>query len=188
MGYLSTFHEDSTKLSGAVDMPEGLDAIRRNLNKIKKWNHGNLIIRFNKTKRKVLHLSQGSHGYQHRLGDEQIKSSLAERGLGVLVDERLDMTWPCALAGQKAKSIKSSMASRLREVTLPLCSGGTPPAVLHPALGSSLEEEPGLTEAVQMPMKMIRKLENLSYKYSLRKLGLFSLEKRNLRGYFIAVI
>jgi len=47
------------------------------------------------------------------------------------------------LTAQKANHIlgciKSSMASRLREVILPLCSGETPPGVLHLALEPSAQ-------------------------------------------------
>ena len=97
-------------------------------------------MRFNRAKSKMLHLGRGNPQYQYRLGDEWIESSLAEKDLGILVDEKLGMSWQCALAALKANRIlgcmKRSVASRLRDLILPLCCGETPPAVLCPALGS----------------------------------------------------
>ena len=84
------------------------------------------LVRFNKSKRKVLHLSRGNHHYQYKLGDERIKCSPAEKDLGVLVDGKLDMSQQCALTALKANCIlsciKRSVGSRAREVILPLCS------------------------------------------------------------------
>lgn len=57
----------------------------------------------------------------------------------MLVDEKLNMSWQCALAAPNANyvlgGIKSSMGSRAREGVLPLSTGDTPPGLLHPALG-----------------------------------------------------
>ncbi|KAK4825313.1 LOW QUALITY PROTEIN: hypothetical protein QYF61_026832 [Mycteria americana] len=105
---------NDTKLSSAVVMPGGQNAIQRDLDKLEKWAHVNLL-RSNKAKGKVLHM------------------------------------------------------------------------VLRPALGSSAQERHGPAGAgPEEATEMVRGLEPLCCEEGLRELGLFSLEKRRLRGDLIA--
>ena len=95
---------------------------------------------------KDLYLELGNPRYVYRLREE-FESSSDEKDLRVLVGEKHNMRQQCVTAAQKANgvlgSIRRVVASREREVVVPLCSCEAPAGVLCLCLEPPTQERCG---------------------------------------------
>lgn len=84
----SAIFADDIKLCGAFDTLEERNVNQADLDRLELWAYAN-VLKFNKPKFKVQHMHWGNSKHKYRVCNEWIESRPVEKGLRVLVDEKL---------------------------------------------------------------------------------------------------
>ena len=125
------------------------------------------------------------------MGDPCLSNTTSEKDIGTVVDHKLNMSQQCDVAAKKANAIMGCINRSIASKSLvPLYL-----ALVRPHLEYCIQfwaphfkKDADKLEGVQRrAMRMIRGLETKPYGERLKELGMFSLEKRRLRGDMIAL-
>ncbi|KAK4807889.1 hypothetical protein QYF61_007795 [Mycteria americana] len=158
---------------------EGRAATQRDLNTLEEWANRHLM-KCSKDEHKVLIMGRKKPWQHHRLGTYWLQSRSMEKDLGITVYSKTSMSQQCTTT-EKVNSILH-------------CTNGTP-TIKRPHLeyrvqfwAPQYKRDIEVLERVQRRATELGKgLEHKADGEPLRELGLFSLEKRRLRGELIAL-
>lgn len=184
---------DDTKVATSVKNINGCINIQNDLNKLLGWAD-KWQMNFNSKKCKVLHLGHSNKGFNYDMNGEWLQSVDQEKDLGVIISSDLKVGNQCLEARNKANKmlgiINRNVCYKSKEVISKLYNSYVRPLLEYcsqvwaPYLRKDIE----MLESVQRrATRMISGFEGKSYKERLKELGMYSVERRFLRGDMIQV-
>ncbi|CAM5145823.1 unnamed protein product [Natator depressus] len=184
---------DDTKLLKIVKTKADCEELQKDLPKRSDWAT-KWQMKFNVDKCKVMHIGKNNPNYTYIMMGANLATTNQEKDLGVIMDSSLKTSMQCAAAVKKANGmlgiIKKWIENKMDNTLLPLYK-----SVVRPHLEYCVQMWPphlkkdtlALEKVQKRATKMIRGLERVPYEERLKRLGLFILEKRRLRGDMIEV-
>ena len=186
-GKISKFADD-TKIGFTIRGEADRARAERDLSLLDEWSK-KWLMRFNKSKCKVLHVGRNNGRSLDTFGDVKLDEANGERDLGVSIDEDLKFSSHAQATVAKCNRIlgyiRRSVASRTSRVILPLYA-----ALIRPQLEYCIQfwrptnkgDLLALEGVQRRATRMIKEVRGLSYEKRLEVLRLYSLERRLRRG------
>ena len=182
---------DDTKIWAKIKDTGDSDLLQQDLNMLMEWSK-QWLLAFNTEKCKVMHIGHELPTV-YTMSDGNITTQLetitVEKDLGVYITSNLKPTEQCIQAAKKAQSVLG-MVHRQFKIIDKEDFGIIYKTYIRPHLeyciqawSPNLQKDKMMLEKVQRrATRMVKGLKKLPYETRLKKLGLYSLERRRLRG------
>ena len=189
---LSKFADDS-KLCKNVQNDNDREALQQDLDKLDQWSQ-KWQMQFNADKCSVIHLGHKNRQYNYKLGNHELKKSVKERDLGVIVESSMKWSEQCNAAVKSANStlgiIRRHIKSRKKDIIIKLYK-----SLVRPKLEFCVQawcpyqrkDIENIERVQHRATKLIGEFAGLDYMTRIDRAGLITLEKRRLRGDLIEV-
>ncbi len=179
---------DDTKLGGKVLTTDDCKAIQRDLDNLSTWSD-KWLLNFNGAKCKVMHVGYNNVKYNYKLQEQNLLKVTEEKDLGIIVKSDLKCDIQCSAASRKANTILGFIARNF-DCKTPEVITRLYTSLVRPHLEYAVQfwsphyvKDINKLESVQRrATKLIPGIRSLSYEERLRKLDMFPLRDRRVRG------
>lgn len=184
---------DDIKIARVIERDHDLEIFQSDLNRLVKWAE-DWQMKFNLKKCKIMHIGRAGSRNSYEMDGQKLQRIEKERDLGITINSSLTAADQVTEARRKALkmlgAIYRNVSYKSAEVIKKLYCAYVRPLLEYciQAWSPTYEKDCWLLERVQKrATKMIPCLGYLEYEDRLRKLNMFSLRYRRLRGDLIEV-
>ena len=179
---------DDTKVGGKAYTREDCETIQRDLNKLSDWSD-KWLLKFNHDKCKVMHIGNDNLRYNYQMQSTPLTKTKREQDLGVIISSDLKSSAHCAAACKKANRMLGFISRSFKYKT-PKVMTHLYTSLVRPHLEYGVQfwspcyvkDQLKLESVQRRATKLIPSLRNLPYEARLKKLNMFSLKERRIRG------
>ena len=184
---------DDIKMVRVIEGKRDQETFQDDLNGLVTWSE-NWQMKFNLSKCKIMHTGRVRAQSVYKMEGQNLEKTEKERDLGVIFNSKLDVSDQVMEARKRALRmlgvIYRNVSYKSSEVIRKLYCAYVRPILEYcvQAWSPTLKKDCRLLERVQRrATKMVQNLSKLPYEERLRKLNMFSLRYRRLRGDMIEV-
>jgi len=181
---MKLFADDSKIFNLSANSSE----LQTDLNSVQAWSD-RWLLKFNETKCKVIHFGHGNSETEYKLKNTVIGISETERDLGVLIDKTCKPSEQCSKAAKKANQKLGYLKRTFKYIDTEsfkiIYNTYVRPILEYcvQAWNPYLQKDIDILEKVQRrATKLVPELKHLSYEDRLKRLKLYSLKQRRVRG------